>query len=200
MIEHGLILGIEAAVAGGSLSLCRGEIEIANWSGTRKALRAEDLLMNIDLLLRRARFSKADLTAIAVSAGPGSFTGVRVGIATALGLKRSLAIGFSCFSVLEAMASSYDLTGVAAIPMGRGSACAQPFAGGKPESPPFNLSQDELLDLATDQLLVHSGLVPSVEADRIVEFESNLATALVQMAVRKPRDVSAPIFLSRSIA
>ena len=200
MSDGPVILGIEAAVAGGSISLCRGRTEIANWSGTDRALRAEDLLIHIDDLLRATGLSKGDLILIAVSAGPGSFTGIRVGIATALGLKGSLGIEFSSFSALEAMGASCDLSGIAAIPMGRGSACAQRFKAGKAVGDAFNVPQNELLDLETEQLLVHSDLLPAVRSDRVREFDSSLATALAQMAFRDPEHVSAPIFLSRSIA
>ena len=55
---------------------------------------------------RAARTRLADCDRIAVCAGPGSFTGVRVGLATAWGLGRALGIAVEAVSTLEAMAEA----------------------------------------------------------------------------------------------
>lgn len=44
---------------------------------------SEELVRKIDFLLRNNNFSKKDLTQIAVNIGPGSYTGVRIGVTTA---------------------------------------------------------------------------------------------------------------------
>lgn len=64
----------------------------------------EDLVPRIAELLERAVWAPSDLDAIGVSAGPGSFTGLRVGMATAKGI--GLALGIPVYSVgtLEALA------------------------------------------------------------------------------------------------
>jgi tRNA threonylcarbamoyl adenosine modification protein YeaZ len=125
-----LVLAIEAAIAGGSLSLCRGEVEIASWSGPADVSKAEDLLFNIDVLLRENGVSKRDLGLLVVSAGPGSFTGIRIGIATALGLKTGLGIPMATVSSLAAMVAYPDLNGpvYAAVPSGRQAVCFQKFS------------------------------------------------------------------------
>ena len=76
---------------------------------------------------------------MAVSTGPGSYTGIRIGIATALGLKNGLNIPCIGVSVTEAMAmaGSNERSKVTAIPMGRNDVCRQLFVSGNsgPDGP-----------------------------------------------------------------
>lgn len=65
---------------------------------------AEHLMAVIEEALRQAGRTYADLTAIAVSVGPGSFTGLRVGVATARGLALALKIPAIGVTTLEALA------------------------------------------------------------------------------------------------
>jgi tRNA threonylcarbamoyladenosine biosynthesis protein TsaB len=65
---------------------------------------SETLLPAIDALLRRARCEVAAIEAFAVCAGPGSFTGLRVGIATAKGLAFGSGIPVAAVSTLAALA------------------------------------------------------------------------------------------------
>jgi tRNA threonylcarbamoyladenosine biosynthesis protein TsaB len=54
------------------------------------APQSAELWGNVDMLLVRAGRSVRDVTAVAVATGPGSFTGLRVGMAAAIGLARAL--------------------------------------------------------------------------------------------------------------
>lgn len=65
---------------------------------------AEHLMGVIEAALREAGCGFADLDAVAVSVGPGSFTGVRVGVAAARGLALALGIPAVGVSTLEALA------------------------------------------------------------------------------------------------
>jgi tRNA threonylcarbamoyl adenosine modification protein YeaZ len=66
------------------------------------------LLSSIDFLLGRLGWSLKDLDLVAVGIGPGSFTGIRIGIATALGLAQSLGIPFAGISGLDALVQQYS--------------------------------------------------------------------------------------------
>jgi tRNA threonylcarbamoyladenosine biosynthesis protein TsaB len=66
---------------------------------------AEHLIGTIDAALAAAGLGYADLGAVAVSIGPGSFTGVRVGVATARGLALALKIPAIGVTTLEAIAA-----------------------------------------------------------------------------------------------
>jgi tRNA threonylcarbamoyladenosine biosynthesis protein TsaB len=70
-----------------------------------RASRAVTLLEDIDALLRQASAHTADVDALAVGIGPGSFTGVRVGLATARGLALALDVPVAGVSTLAALAA-----------------------------------------------------------------------------------------------
>src|SRR6266702_7421281 len=67
--------------------------------------RAVTLLEDIDALLRQAGAHPADIDRLAVGTGPGSFTGVRIGLAVARGLALSLDVPGSGVSTLAALAA-----------------------------------------------------------------------------------------------
>ena len=67
--------------------------------------RAQTLLEDVDALLRQAGAHPAELQRLAVGIGPGSFTGVRIGLATARGLALSLGVEGAGVSTLAALAA-----------------------------------------------------------------------------------------------
>ena len=67
--------------------------------------RAVTLLEDVDALLRQGGAHPRDVDAIAVGIGPGSFTGVRIGLATARGLALSLSVPVAGVSTLVALAA-----------------------------------------------------------------------------------------------
>jgi tRNA threonylcarbamoyladenosine biosynthesis protein TsaB len=67
--------------------------------------RAQTLLEDLDALLRQGGASPSGVDALAVGIGPGSFTGVRVGLATARGLELALGVPVAGVSTLVALAA-----------------------------------------------------------------------------------------------
>jgi tRNA threonylcarbamoyl adenosine modification protein YeaZ len=67
--------------------------------------RAQTLLEDVDALLRQGGAHPRDLGALAVGIGPGSFTGVRIGLAAARGLALSLDLPGAGVSTLDALAA-----------------------------------------------------------------------------------------------
>jgi tRNA threonylcarbamoyladenosine biosynthesis protein TsaB len=75
--------------------------------------RASTLLGDVDALLRQAGAHPRDLDALAVGTGPGSFTGIRIGLAVARGLGLALGVPAAGVSTLDALAAG----AVGAVPV-----------------------------------------------------------------------------------
>lgn len=98
------ILSLETSAAVASVALLRDGKVLAEAACDASKKHAETVLPAIDALLRGAGCAMAGLDAFAVDVGPGSFTGVRIGVATVKGL--ALGADKPCIGVstLEAMA------------------------------------------------------------------------------------------------
>jgi tRNA threonylcarbamoyl adenosine modification protein YeaZ len=70
-----------------------------------RASRASTLLEDVDALLRQAGCRPTDLEALALGIGPGSFTGIRIGLAAGRGLALALSLPAAGVSTLDALAA-----------------------------------------------------------------------------------------------
>ena len=98
-------LAIETSSPRLSLALGDETRVVAAYHGAHDWRHAESLFEGIETVLRRARWSIQSLTGAAVSIGPGSFTGIRIGLAAARALGQSLGIPVVGVSALEIMAA-----------------------------------------------------------------------------------------------
>jgi tRNA threonylcarbamoyladenosine biosynthesis protein TsaB len=71
-----------------------------------RSSRAAAVLADADELLRANGFAPADLAGVVVGTGPGSFTGIRIGLAAARGLALATGVPVAGVSTLEALASA----------------------------------------------------------------------------------------------
>lgn len=104
-----MILGIETATEICSAAFVRNGKIIAERSVHEKNIHSEHLLVLIDELMKSASISKKEITAIAVSIGPGSFTGLRIGLSTAKGFALALNIPLIAVPTLDGIAEAYRL-------------------------------------------------------------------------------------------
>lgn len=105
------------------------------------------LLPAIDAILGARR---ADLAGIAVVRGPGSYAGLRVGVATAHGLALAMGLPVRGISTLAAVARAAGLPEVTAVhPAGRGEFAAQLFVEGEASGPIRAVQPDALQGLTT---------------------------------------------------
>ena len=81
-----LILHIETGTAVCSVALSQGDTLLAIKENDEGRAHAQLLAVFIDALLREQHYTANDLAAVAVSEGPGSYTGLRVGVSTAKGI------------------------------------------------------------------------------------------------------------------
>ena len=95
-----LTLAFDTATSAATAALVRdGEV-----LGERVS-RAVTVLVDADELLRASRAERSELTGIVVGTGPGSFTGLRLGLATARGLALALELPVAGVSTLDALAA-----------------------------------------------------------------------------------------------
>ena len=91
-------------------------IDSSDWPAGYR--HGETLLPAIDDLLGRAGIDRADLAAVVVGTGPGAFTGLRVGIATAKGLAHGLGCPIIGVSTAEALLAGAVRGSVLLLPAG----------------------------------------------------------------------------------
>jgi len=134
------VLAIDTASPDASVALVSGsEIFVETLPSERRA--SEELLPALRRLLEAAGVAIADCDRIAVCAGPGSFTGVRVGLATAWGLSRAAGIPLEAVSTLEAIAETArgeSSRVLAVLDAGRGEVVCREFSF--PLEPPASAS------------------------------------------------------------
>ena len=122
-----LILSVETATLAGSVALSRGDAIVAALAGDSGISHSNTLLNEIDKLLREAQVDLSEIDLFAVATGPGSFTGLRIGIATVKGLAATLDRRCAGVPTLQAVALSAGASerSVALLPAGRGEVFAQ---------------------------------------------------------------------------
>ena len=133
---------------------------------------AERLLAMIDEALAEAGLTLGDIERIGVTVGPGSFTGIRVGVAAARGLALALGVecvGVSTLEVLARTASETDKPVLAAINAHRDQVYAQGFEAGFPKGEPLLLELDDYLASAAAPGAVLVGSASALVADRNAE-------------------------------
>jgi tRNA threonylcarbamoyladenosine biosynthesis protein TsaB len=125
-----LILAVETATLAGSIALARGDELIVSVSGDPAVSHSNTLLADLDKLLSETTFKLADIDLFAVAAGPGSFTGLRIGIATVKGLAATLVRPCAAIPTLHAVALAGGAaeSSIALLPAGRGEVFAQLFS------------------------------------------------------------------------
>lgn len=107
------ILGIESSSLVASVAVVTDEVVTAEYTVNFKKTHSQTLLPMIDEVCRMLELDLNEIDAIAVSGGPGSFTGLRIGSATAKGLGLALKKPLIHVPTLDAMA--YNLYGASAL-------------------------------------------------------------------------------------
>jgi tRNA threonylcarbamoyladenosine biosynthesis protein TsaB len=130
MTNEPLILAMETATRAGSVSLALGDQILASVAGDASSSHSNDLIENIEKVLRDGGRELNAVDVFAAAIGPGSFTGLRIGLATTKSLAMSLekkCAGISTLAAVAVAAGESKRT-VALLPAGRGEVFAQMFS------------------------------------------------------------------------
>ena len=115
---------------GGSFFVGRGTLGLATRNGDPQVSQSNSLLSDIDSTLEEAGLQLQEVDLLACASGPGSFTGLRIGIATLKALAATLDRPCAGIPTLNAVAHSAGPSNaiVALLPAGRGELFAQMFS------------------------------------------------------------------------
>ena len=110
MAAMAIILHLETATTNCSVSISRDdEIVVLKENNAASYSHSEQLHVFIKEALKEASLSFSDLDAVAISKGPGSYTGLRIGVSAAKGICFSLDIPLISIPTLQSMANQVDL-------------------------------------------------------------------------------------------
>ena len=148
----GTIIGIDSSTGACSIAVCRGGEMLAHFHEDMARGQSERLAPMAEAGLVAAGIDFPDLDAIAVTRGPGSFTGLRIGMAFAKGLGQALGLPVFGVTGFDAVARAVFATeaavghGVAVIlESRRADLFLQIFtAGGAPDGPPAALPPEDI--------------------------------------------------------
>ncbi len=196
MKDSPVILALETATLGGSVCLTRGNTMLAARIGDPETSHSNSLLSDVNKSLEHANILLSDVDLFACASGPGSFTGLRIGLATVKAL--AITVGRPCvgISTLQAIARTAGLSRgtVALLPAGRGEVFVQFLSvtadGSVVErDSPAHLSPHIMLDRysglgsitwAGPGAQVHRELIRSYAAARQIAFSDNSSKFLAE--------------------
>lgn len=101
-----LILTLDTSTTSGSVALCRGERLLAEIIVDSLTNHSDRLLLQVQQLLTEQQCELAEIDAFAIVNGPGSFTGLRIGVAAAKGLARGCNRPLFAVSTLQTLAGA----------------------------------------------------------------------------------------------
>jgi tRNA threonylcarbamoyladenosine biosynthesis protein TsaB len=204
-----IVLGLDTSTLVSGIAIVDGERVLAEGRHDAGA-RTADLLVAIDEVCRRAAVAPARLEAVAIGAGPGSFTGLRIGMATAKGIAFAAGRPLWAVSSLAALADDAarwlraaggapkDPAIAAVLDARRGEVFAGCFRGGVPLAEERVLAPGDLaawveataagapVRFAGDALAAHPALAPL--AERWLPVATPSGTAVAWLALAGPRE------------
>ena len=111
------VLALESATLAGGAALLDGDVVVGESRASIALTHSERLMIAVDRVLQDAGWTVRDLQGLAVSIGPGSFTGLRVGLATIKGLAMALSLPVAPVPTLDALASTLPFADAPVCPL-----------------------------------------------------------------------------------
>lgn len=165
---------------------------------------AEKLMAMIDTVLQESQLDMADLGKVGVVVGPGSFTGIRVGVSVARGFGVALNLPLCSVTALEALAYSYmkqndvDEPVLAAMDAKRGQVYLQLFGpDGEAREGPYVMELDAARDFyaANPARLAGSGAALLQGAEAAITTDRLPIDQIAALAASKATGKPAPLYL-----
>ena len=193
-----ILLAVDTSGKHGSIALARcgpnDACDVIEVSPLLGGTFSAELVPQIAALLEKHGFSKTDIGAFAVVSGPGSFTGLRIGLAVVKALAEVLRKPIAAVSLLEALASVGPSKArvVAAIEAGRNEVFLGEYGVGESETHIIRellSTRERLMDSARDAVIVTSdnALAQAARADglQVVEVERPRSDTIARLGSRK---------------
>jgi len=111
------VLALETSTLAGGAALVDGDRLVGESTLNIRATHSERVLVVVDRLLADAGWRPSDLEGLAVSIGPGSFTGLRIGVGTAKGLALALRLAVAPVPTLDALAAALPWSALPVCPV-----------------------------------------------------------------------------------
>ncbi len=186
-----IVLGIDTCLGACAAAVLKdGELLTARSEPMTRG-HQERLAPLVQAVMAQAGVAFADLSRVGVTIGPGSFTGLRVGLAFAKGLGAALEIPVSGVGTLAALAQPVAGSVVAAIDAKRGQVYLQAFADGAavsaPDVLPVETAFARVVEMAAAgaPTLVGPGaalLAPAAPGAQVIETEAADPAAVARLA------------------
>ena len=177
--DAGLLLAIDTATATAVVALGDAGGTLRAEDRWRAGFRhGEELLARIDGLLASVSASPDDVTGVVVGTGPGAFTGMRVGLATAKGIAHGLRVPLVGVPTGSTLLAAAGWAGAGAAARTGAPAAAIPLALLLPAGP-------------SDRVLVHAGVTVLLPAGTEPTLPPGTAVVAVDLEDRADADASA---------
>ncbi len=179
-----LLLAVDTSGKNGSVALCgmrpgETEIDLLEVIPLSGGAFSAELVPQIAALLKRHGYAKSDLDAFAVATGPGSFTGLRVGLAAIKALAEALQKPIVGISVLAAMAwnsAACQTRVLTVLDAGRGDLYVGDYE--------INSLPNKQLHMHSERLLSREELVSVANGKTVITPDRLLAEALQLAGIR----------------
>jgi tRNA threonylcarbamoyladenosine biosynthesis protein TsaB len=188
-----MLLAVDTSTTRAGIALYDGDVLAESvWLAGRD--HGRHLMPAIEATMRRLGREPVDLAAVAAARGPGSFTGLRVGLAVAAGLAVGLGIpayGIGSLTILAASLPPMGMPVRAVVSAGRGRYATALFEAGQNgrsrEDDPagVNVDLDSLLRLVVERCAIVGDLDPEARA-RLAALGDDVWVAPPALSVRRP--------------
>ena len=199
-----IVLALDTCLTACSVAICEGERVLAHATEVMARGHQERLAPMAEAVMAEAGLPFSRVERIGVTVGPGSFTGLRVGVAFAKGLASALSIPAVGVGTLEAMAAPVAGLAFAVIDARRGQVYGQAFEDGHALMAPDALTAEDaaarLAEIAQGRpvTLIGSGaplLAPMVPTAAVVAAEGADAREVARLAASRTPAPLRPLYL-----